>query len=297
MSLIVGRIENTQIKFISDSKITDESKVRNNPLTGNLKTWILTHLLCVSFAGKTYFAEKFLEKYYGGELNTFQELLYYLLQLNNESNNDTDFCVGTLFGNRPKLYKISNRKIEENLKTVWIGDKRGFSRYQEAFHKLNSNNPFEKMEKAFEEVIKDEAINTIDDFQIPVETVFHKRLNSWMFIYGFKSFMTVAPQTIKISSNDPYVPINFGSPEIGSYGTSYPRSINVGKSAIAIHFPIGKFGILFCPSMDFIEPQILKIEDGEDFANEVFRKYGIALEGMVAKDNFAMKYIITKNLP
>lgn len=289
MTLVVGRIENEKIKFISDSKVTDQNSVRNNVLSGNLKSWILTPSLCVSFAGNTFYAEKFLSDYYDKKIKTVQDLLLYLLKLNNESNDETDFCVGTLFNNAPKLYKISGRRIEDNLKTIWIGDRIAFNKYQETYHETESDNPFDKMEKAFSVVVNDGTIDTVSDFQISSVTVYHEGLQSLMFIYDFKTMMNFAPGTITLDSNNPRAHIPFGGPEEGGFGNSYLRSINVHTAGIAIHFPQGKFGVLFCPALNQNKAIIIKNEDGEDFANEVFKKYGIALEGLVAKDGFVLK--------
>lgn len=76
MTLIVSRIENRQMKIISDSKITDKNAVRNNPLAGNLKSFILSPQLSVSFAGKVYFAEKFLSLFFSKKIKTFNEMNY-----------------------------------------------------------------------------------------------------------------------------------------------------------------------------------------------------------------------------
>lgn len=291
MTLIVSRIEKNQIKIISDSKITDKNAVRNNPLTGNLKSFILTPQISVSFAGNVHYAEKFLSLYFSKKIKTFEELKFYCLALNNESNNKTDFIIASLV-NKPTLHKISNRKISDNLQNTWIGDKLGFEKYQEAFHnKQSEKKVFSKMTSAFEKVIADEKIESISDFQIAIDTVYHEKTNAYFFIYAMKMSMNIVPQTIKIKANE-FNPILFGGPEIGGFGSSYLRSIDFLKPAVAIHFPQGKFGILFCPLLNFNKGLIIKEEDGENFAKLVKKRYGIPLEGIVASNGYAMKRIV-----
>ncbi|MDO3696047.1 hypothetical protein QVZ41_14435 [Wenyingzhuangia sp. chi5] len=293
MTLIVSRIDKNKIKIISDSKITDKDAVRNNPLLGNLKSFILNPQISVSFAGNVHYAEKFLTLFFSNQIQTLEELKLCCLSLNNESNNETDFLIASLI-EKPNLCKVSNRKISENLQNVWIGDKLGFEKYQTSLHGDNTEKKiFAKMSDAFEKVIADETIESISDFQIAINTVYHQETDSDFFIYEMRMNMSFAPQTITVKKNEP-VSIPFGGPEIGGFGSSYLRSIDFLRPAIAIHFPQGKFGILFCPLLNFNKGIIEKIEDGEDFAKLIKEKYGIPLEGIVASNGSRMKRIVIK---
>ncbi len=297
MTLVIGKIKENSIRFVSDSKITDEFEVRNNPLLGNLKTFILNPKTCLSFSGNTYFAEKFLDEFYSNKIQNFQHLLIRCLQLNNESNDETFFCLGTLFNNKPELYKIYNRKIENNIKNVWIGDKIGFTKYQEIYLTNNkSDSEFSKMEEAFSAVISDEKIPSVSDFQISVETDFCEEANSSFFIYSFKTIMNVAPHsfTTKLENGkEVIIPMMHGDADVGSFGMSYLRSIEYFKPAIGIHFPQGKFGVLFCPMLNRNKAIVLKNQvDGEDFVNEVKKTYNISLQGLVAKDGNSFKNVV-----
>ena len=294
MTLIVGRIVNNGIRFISDSKITDENAVRNNVLSGNLKSFIVHHSTCVCFAGNTYFAEKFLTEFYSKKISNLKELLLCCLNLNIESNDETVFCIGNLNNNKSQLFKISERKIENNLKSVWIGDKIAFNKYQELYHSSTKENEFQRMEESFDRIVKDEKIETVSDFQISTETVFHSESKSHIFIYGFKTSISFAPQTFKSKSRTTTITIPHGGPEIGGFGACYLRSININEPGIAIHFPQGKFGVLFCPKLSRNNAIIIKEPDGECFAYEIKKKYGIVLEGLVTKNGNAIKYIITE---
>ena len=116
--------------------------------------------------------------------------------------------------------------------------------------------------------------------------------NNDFFIYAMKMMMNIAPQTIKIDKAGEYVNIPFGGAEIGGFGTSYLRSYDFLKPAIAIHFPQGKFGVLFCPMINYNKGIVIKEEDGERFAKLIKEKYGILLEGFVSSQGFAMKRIV-----
>ena len=296
MTLIVAKIKEDKIKIVSDSKITDEAAVRNNPLFGNLKTIILSKDTCIGYAGKVYFAEKILNEFYGGKIKNFKELFNRCGQLHHESNFETDFILATLFDNKPVIYKISEGKMFLDHINLWIGDIDGFNKYQSEYHnKKNANKEdFAKMGIAFSEVIKDEKIPSVSDFRIGIDTVFHEELKSLIFIYEFKAEFSFANQIIKTPSGK-QTPIKVGGAEIGGYGICYLRSVNVYEPGIAIHFPQGGFGMLFCPKLNHNKAIIIKEDDGEDFAKKVWSLYKIALEGIVLKDGFAFKYIVNKN--
>ena len=297
MTLIVSRVVNRQIKIISDSKVTDQNVVRNNPLMGNLKSFILNPQLAVSFSGNVHYAEKFLSIYFSNQIKTFNDLKYCCLALNNESDDKTDFIIASLT-DKPSLHKITNGRIEDNLTNAWIGDKVGFNKYQGYFHTSNSNNVFSKMTSAFNKVISDESIESVSDFQITVDTVYHDKLNADFFIYAMNMSMNLAPQSHELKldkgKNKVSVKIPFGGPEIGSFGSSYLRSYDFLKPAIAIHFPQGKFGVLFCPMISFNKGIIIKEQDGETFAQKIKDVYDIPLEGLVASQGFAIKRIVIK---
>ncbi|WP_300567291.1 hypothetical protein [Flavobacterium sp.] len=298
MTLIIGKIKDNQIRFISDSKITDEYSVRNNVLAGSLKLFILNPQTCMGFAGNLHFAEQLLSEIYNNKIPTFPALIQKCLSINIESNDSTVFCIGFYDRNEPRLLKIAGKSIQSNQKNVWIGDKLGFEKYQQNFHESKIEDDFSKMESAFDNVIKDEKIPTISDFQISIETIFQPQLNSFIFAYTDKFLMSYAPQnfTMQINPGEKSAThhLGFGGADIGGFGTSYLRSINVFQPAIAIHFPQGEFGVLFCPQINYNKPIIFTQQpDGENFAIEIWEKYKIALQGFVAKDGFAFKYIVT----
>lgn len=297
MTLIIGKKRGSSIRFVSDSKITDENLVRNNPLLGSLKLFILDPKICLGFSGNLHFAEKLLEEYYSNKVQSFPFLLQRCLSLNKESDNSTFFVLGTLFSNIPELYKIYDGKIEANQKDIWIGDKLGFNKFQETYHNdMSDADDFSKMENAFDSVIKDEKITTVNDFQISVETNYINEINKTAFIYTFKTIMNVVPQRIvqetKIGENESIIQVEFGGAELGGFGMSYLRSRQYGLPAIAIHFPQGEFGVLFCPKINLNKPVIFKNQkNGEDFVYEVKKKYGIPLQGFVSENNNSFKNV------
>jgi hypothetical protein len=297
MTLIVAKIKDDKIKIVSDSKITDEAAVRNNPLFGNLKTLILNPDTCIGFAGNVYFAEIVLNEFYQGKFKNFQELFNRCGHLHHESNFETDFILATLFENKPVIYKISESKIFVDHTNLWIGHIDGFNKYQSEFHdkKNKDRSEFQRMGIAFSEVIKDEKISGISDFQIGIETVYHEELKSLIFIYEFKAEFNFANQKVSVPGGKQFTPMKVGGAQIGGYGICYLRSVNVYQPGVAIHFPQGGFGMLFCPKLNHNKAIIIKEKDGEDFAKKVWDLHNIALEGIVLKDGFAFKYIVNKN--
>ena len=294
MTLVIGRIFDNKIRVTSDSKIMDSTVVRNNPLLGNIKSIIINPQICLSFAGNVFFAEKLLQLYYSGKISKLDELIYECLKINRESNDETDFMIASLMNGERKLIKISGYQLYQGIQNAWIGDNIAFNNYQEHYHSDKSNNDeFSKMESALASVIKDEKIESVSDFQISVETVYHDNMKGYFFVYATKTSMSYAKQTFKVT-NENFLVIPFGGPEIGAYGITYLRSIHILKPAIAIHFPQGKFGVLFYPQNSYNKAIIRKIEDGEEFIKEIKEEFGIPLEGLIAKNGDSLKYIINK---
>ncbi|UWX54863.1 hypothetical protein NYZ99_19295 [Maribacter litopenaei] len=180
---------------------------------------------------------------------------------------------------------------------LWIGDINGFNKYQSEYHneKNKGKAEFARMGIAFSEVIKDEQISSVSDFQIGVDTVYHQDLKSLIFIYEFKAEFSFANQKIKVPGGKHFTPMNVGGAPIGGYSICYLRSVNVYKPGVAIHFPQGEFGMLFCPKLNHNKAIVIKEKDGEYFAKKVWELYNIALEGIVLKNGFTFKYIVNEN--
>ncbi|SNY92519.1 hypothetical protein [Flagellimonas pacifica] len=294
MTLIVAKINGHNIKFVSDSKVTDQSSVRNNPLAGNLKALILHPETCLAYAGNIHYAEILLDDFFSGKIKDFKQLANRCAQLNLESNNTTDFLIGTLFNNKPAIYKFSDGQMSLDYQDLWIGDKIAFNKYQSEYYSSSAKdkNPFVRMSLAFKKVIDDEKIPSVSDFQISVEAKPYGESSSSIFVYELKTELNFAPQTISIKGGKHFTPITVGGPEIGGYGICYLRSISTYKPGIAIHFPQGEFGVLFCPKINHNKPIIIKEKDGEVFAKKIWKKYEVGLQGIVLKDGFAMKHIV-----
>ena len=286
MTLIVGRIHEENIKIYSDSKITDINSVRNNPLTANLKCFILHPHICLSFSGNVHYAEKFLEKFYSKTPFSFYNILQYCLMLNNESNNSTHFAVSLIENKAMRLFKIAHGKIESEIQNFWLGDIDAYNVYQENFiGNDSSKTPFEKMGNAFEKVIKNEKLESVGFFEISVSTVFIPEISSKIFRYNLKSSAQIAPHSFQLTSENPVHLMNYGTAEDGSYSEVFLTSITIEFPAIAIHFFQGKFGILFCPALNHNKPLIFTNQpDGQEFANYIKREYNITLSGLVLKN-------------
>ncbi len=292
MSLVVGKIEGNLLRFISDSKVTNSNLEKGSPLTGILKSIILTTKRCVSFAGNNYFAEILLDEFYSNKIKSDYTMLTRCLRLNIESNNETDFCVGMINNNMPQIIKISNGEISSPLHDVWLGDKFAFNKYQQAFlEEKNYNNIFAKMEKSFEQVISDDKITSVGDFQFSIETQMDQD-NNLVFLYYPRFVVNIVEQELRPTQQPQ--PILFGGADKGGYAISYFRSNSYAKPAIAIHIAQGNLGLLFCPSIDHRKAIVFTNEfNGEEFAFRISKKYDMIFEGFVENKGYAMKLIRT----
>ena len=227
MSLVVGRIVDNKISIISDSKVTNKDFAKNSPLIGVLKTLILDPQTSLSYTGKIYYIEIALDNYLQMKAKTVDDVLNMLLNVNIESNNETDFVLATIHNNIPKLYKISNGQIVRDISFFWIGDKKGYEIYQREFHTLGekSDKIVENMRTAFSTVIESPQVDTIGYFQISMSTDFNICPNAHVFVYDLKIHFEVGPQNIEIHNKNEWVDVPMGSTENGSHGLSYLATV------------------------------------------------------------------------
>ncbi|MDN4031370.1 hypothetical protein [Chryseobacterium gambrini] len=285
MTLVVAKIIKDDIQIISDTKITDIYLGTEHPLKGQLKTIILTPFITLSFSGNPEYAKDILKLFYSGKILNIQTLLIKCLEKNKESKDQTHFLICSYTQNIPSIFKISNYQIEQNLKNAWIGDKIGFNKYQEYYHTSESIPDFERMENAFNSVIKNNAIETIGDFTIRVQNETDSITNSIKFFnYQINRINLFGPY--EFESNDNVVIIKAATANKGGYGISFLRSLNPQIPAFAIFFNVGKFGLLFFPLKYYSNGKIYKnLKNGEEFAFKIKSEIGFDVQGLIPDEN------------
>ena len=296
MSLIVGKIVGRNIYIESDSKVTDQNLVRNNPLCGILKTLILHPFVCISFAGNIYFAEEVFKVLFEKMVKVnwnINLLLQMLLMAHRNSNQKTDFAVASIIGKQPSLFKISNGEIQSNILNFWLGDQQGFEFYQQAFHTIEERLPTEeKMRKAFKKVIDQEKITTIGDFHISTHLDYKINPSHPVFLYRIKTEVIVSePQFIKFEKKDEWRTIPIGTAAGGSYSISYLTTVNPKFHGVAMHFLHGNFGIIFCPQLTIQNGIVINDVNGVEFITEIKKRYGIPLQGLITRSDGGIQYI------
>jgi len=305
MTLIVGRIVNEKIYIESDTKITDDSSAKDNPLLGSLKIIIFHPFISLTFAGKLYFAERAVKEILSHNKLRIKDILDILLTFNNESiktsggnpDLETDFVLAVIENKKPRLFKIVGGELEADIESFWLGDKRAFNIYQRHFHKLKEeNNELERcMHNAFESVIEDDSINTVGNFQISMHVDDNIAPNEKVFLYSLKTEISIVePQSIHCKEANKYYPVPLGTTGGGAYGISYLVSVSPNLHGVALHFLYGNFGVLFCPQLNF-EGIIIKNVNGKEFASELKKRYNLPLRGFIKLDETKIQYIDTRD--
>ena len=173
MTLIVSRIIENKIYIESDSKITGEFVVANNPLDSKLKALILAPKLCLCYAGNISYAEQAYQYFVEKSQNRFDwnHYLEYLLELNKESNDGTDFILAGYNGIKPLLFEIRNKKITQ-VQQSWIGDKKSFSSFQEYYQSEIEGNtePKVALGNAFRKVLNNEISESVGGFHFSIKS-------------------------------------------------------------------------------------------------------------------------------
>ncbi|MBL4668272.1 MAG: hypothetical protein JKY30_03305 [Flavobacteriales bacterium] len=301
MSLVIAKIIDGKIQIESDTKISGEHVVRNNPINGRLKALILAHNLVVCYAGDIALAEDaynfFVEK--AKTKIDWQEYINYLIEIS--KTEQVDFIL-TGYSTNPFILKIKNGTIEES-KTAWIGDYKAFKEFQEHFVSNGKDeNLSERFTNSFNLVVKNQLNPTVgefhisvkanlDDFKLPDKTV-------PVFQYKIKSSLTLGrSKTVNIKKKGVAEPIPSGNAEDGTYSISYFTNFTQERSGIGMYFEFGGFGIFLCPG-NLLTNKKYVTEDAQEFVNLVFKETGIELRGMQSlKDTIGFKYIGPENEP
>lgn len=285
MTLIIAKIVKDDIQIISDTKITDIYLGTEHPLKGQLKTIILTPFITLSFSGNPEYAQDILKLFYSRQISNIQTLIIKCLEKNRESGDQTHFLVCNYNQNIPSIFKIANYQIEQNLKNAWIGDKIGFNKYQEYYHTSESITDFQRMENAFDNVVKNDTIETIGDFTIRVQNELDSKTNSIKFFnYQINRINLFGPYEFENNGNG--IIIKTAMAKKGGYGISFLRSLNPQVPAFAIFFNVGKLGLLFFPFKYYSNGKIYKnLKNGEEFAFKIKSEFGIEIQGLIPDEN------------
>jgi hypothetical protein len=170
MSLVIAKIIENKIYIESDSRVTDLSIVKNDPLCGVIKALVLNPFLTIAFAGDIMYAEKALERINKNPNFNLDFVLQLLNHIHLESNEKTDFIIASYINNTSRLFKISSRKVETDISTCWIGDNLAFSLFQENRLKniKKGQSELDALRSGFKEVVNSEVIQTVGDYQISI---------------------------------------------------------------------------------------------------------------------------------
>ncbi|WP_461633907.1 hypothetical protein [Labilibaculum euxinus] len=306
MTLIVGRIIDDRLFIESDTKITDRSEAKSDPLVGTLKIIILHPFIALTFAGKVYFAEKALKEIYSRGRLQIQDIIEILASNNKESiiasdgnpDKETDFVLAVIENKKPRIFKISNGIIEPNLQTFWLGDKLAFSSFQRNYHALKKGDASEvdSLRNAFKSVVDDESMDTVGNFQVEVHMDEKICPNEIVFLYTNKTEISIVePQPIHLKEANKYYTIPLGTTAGGAYGISYLVSVSPNLHGVALHFLYGNFGVLFCPQISL---KGIKIKDvnGKEFVSELKDKYNLPMQGLVKLDESAIQFVDTRDI-
>lgn len=154
-----------------------------------------------------------------------------------------DFLIARL--NPPGLSRIQDGVVERGLTAAWIGDRRAFSHYQDAFHSTPPTttgadptgeiSDAGRMLQAMQAVVDDPSVGSVGEAVVSVLP------SERGFSYG-EAAMMISERAQSIPS-DTLTRLAFGGAAEGgsAYSILTPREPGIG--AIAIHFHQGRFGL------------------------------------------------------
>lgn len=295
MSLVVAKIIEGKIQIESDTKVSGENVVRNNPIKGRLKTLILDHNLTLSYAGDIALAEDgynwFVERAKSKVL--WEEYLIYLNELS--KTDQVDFILAG-YSTEPFILKIKNGQIEQS-SSAWIGDVKAFSEFQGYFLEKDENKSTEeKFTASFRSVVQNQLNPTVGEFHITTSANLDDFVDGErkipVFQYKLKSEIVIGrSKNIEIKEKGVGVPLPSGNSVEGDFAISHFTNFTQSKSSLGIFFEYGKFGIFYCTGK-LLNGIKYDAPNAQEFINLVFRETGCELRGMMAlEDTFGFKFI------
>lgn len=252
MSIIIAKIENNECLFISDTRVsidngdktvTGDNKIRMSPNEGVLKIHILSHKICVAYAGNIKVATKIIHSFIIQKPQKIEEIVSYFQNQLKLENDNSEFILGIVFDNNiPVLYKISLNSIEEG-NSFWIGEHKAFNEFQSYFIKSKfTNSILNNATEAFRQMVHNTELDTIGDFII--SSYFNTRFNS--FIYDLRAEAFGGFKTIEVKAGES-VTLTEGTVEEGAFVVTNLISNNTGCPAICLYFSKGNIGFLYIP--------------------------------------------------
>ena len=279
MTLVVGRIHDSKITIVSDSKLSDPRAVRSTPLSGVLKIVRLHPAICLCYSGVYDFATQAIEAFKASSIDDTGNLVDLLVNIHQQSNNETDFVVASLERERPFFVKISKGTVTHSDHNFWIGDHAGFEVFQKEYLELESQLPEEqKLYTAIQSVIQDPDIATVGGFPFGVETRHSSELGRPSLHY-IQRLEIIINESQTIPAGGGWTKLKLGTAAGGSYGFSYFVPKSQWAHAVAIYFSHGKFGALFCHELN-LHGIVIRDVDGAGFIETCKNTYGVELSGL-----------------
>lgn len=311
MTLVVSKIINGKFINISDSQIMEyvfKPNLQPNPesFNGVVKTVIIHSRLCISYAGNVFYANKVLKEILELHDFTLCEINILLLRSNCESNHQTIYLAA---------YIAKNERIQQSMITqgqvvdftdrlIFLGDPKAYKVFENKLNELKASGDKKEedcMKEAFDNVIKDKTVESVDHFKIVVTNQDgpNKVADTFEYNIHFESHST-KPVTVKFKKAGEYVDIPMNPSNEGFKGTSmFVSRINT-MFGFAIYDLEKESGVLFCPQLK-IGIEHFKIIKGKTikatykkFLDTIYEKYKLPLEGFVwLDDSFGIQYIST----
>ncbi len=270
-----------------------------------LKSIIINHLLCISYAGNVEIAKdaigECLKDKNRMNLNNILKILL------NASKKDiqgekTKFTYCLLKKN-PVIGLISEGKIDDYTDgLLCLGPPDAITHFKQKFTTLIQTIPEDQaFDQAFNEIIKNPDFPTIGYLHICVKVADELPSNN-LPIFGYKPFISMEAQNLVSGS-----PNEYGWRDILLTQNSIPKGISCFVSkhpkyfAIAFHFIFEKTGILFCPQLNLnaiwypsLEGETF-VSNSNDFLNKIKEKYDIPMQGFAHVRDTEIEFLDTQD--
>lgn len=291
MTLVVADIwPSGRVRVVADLRVTDAHELRRGYPSAVLKNVILGPQMVVAFAGNVALATHTLRSLPSrpGEADAVLSALLEASKLGGSGKSGVDFIVAV--GDQG-LWCVTNKGVESDQTSAWLGDVQAFDLYQQAYHGTSVAEPIRVPgispagaipidAQELEGLIRMSNALTSLQFDRSVESVGEAFVTATSSKDGFRyeAQVYLAADHEQVITGAQWVPADWGTVATGGFGYCVLVPTGSGTGVIGLHFPHAGLGLLYHPLAQDEAFSYNRVAHGE-FRDAVLRDHGISIDG------------------
>jgi hypothetical protein len=285
MSLVVAEITASGPYIVSDTRVSFADLTNPSIRSGTLKAIVVNATTAICFAGDRMIGLAAVRDFERGIASGSDrgQLVSDLAARSANGSDSADFIIAES-GTAPRLTRIREGIVEQDLPVTWIGDQLGFERFQEERAFQTSQLGFDSaglrsdpavlqslLGRCMDAVIDDPGVPSVGEINVRICA----RRRDRALVYLEEAVLQIN-RDLPMKTGD-NVGRRMAQPTSeGGYAAVVVPPMNPGTPALGLCFPIAHVGIMFLP-LEFDSGQVILDVEPDAFSRVVFERFGVAL--------------------